>query len=243
MDKVKKHPWKEPEKYKEPPKYHAVDWGKTVCQTTPECCQPREIKHVAFDADNTIWDMNAIASSVTGPLKLIDENTVVELSSKPVKGKKPDNELENIGRQIVKGLSDEEIAFLGDFPENEPQETGEIVKTTVKLFPSFRQTLDELDKRGITYSIISLNTPGSVRRILETFGLANRFKDIRDSWENKGKVFADQTRKLGICPCNAAFVDDRRDHVQDVSDKCGLGLQIGKGKDIIEPVEIMKFIK
>lgn len=228
---------------------YVVD-NKTICQSRTNWCQPREIKMVAFDADNTIWEMNAIATSVTGKLKKLDDNTVVELHDEkaPKQSKLPaimgydygNYDLEEIKDDIISGLFAEKPENKVDFLEKTPVQT---YKTVVKLKPTFRATLDELDKRGIPATVISLNTPGTVKRILEEFGLANRFVDIRDSWDNKGKVFAEQAQKLGIPECSALFLDDRKDHVEDVTKKCGLGLQIGAGKDVQQPIEILKFIK
>lgn len=322
--KPKEEP-KPPKGPKEPkPPKTTYYYGKTVCMTTPECCQPRDIRHVAWDADNTMWDIlpHGIASSITGRLEKIDEDTVVAYPEpyKPVKIKdkepkpprvdlwgygmygtpsygkyKPPStqpeefeerewwkteleeeeeggeELKDIATELVTSLSPTEQALLTgiktvtgeeveikqlppgrkegwyELPPGKPPETRKTRKEepryTIKLLPTFRDTLKKLEDQGITSSVISLNTPGSVHRLLEAFGIANRFTEIRDSWENKGKVFAEQARKLKICPCNMIFVDDTLSHVTDVSNKCGLGLQIGKNKDVELPIQILDFIK
>lgn len=286
---------------KEPPRYYQYKF-ETVCMKRPELCKPREIHHVAWDADNTIWDISAgIASSVTGPLKKINEDTVVVTREPPKKVKKEapeqppltprekeelmleewwrgtietkseNEEQEEIAKELLESLSPTDKALLASVsketgeevsleevrrgkrrwweilppkkPPKKPTTYYEPTPVTIKLLPTFRQTLDELERRGITSSVISLNTKGSVKRILEEFGLADRFAEIRDSWENKGKVFNEQAKDFHICPCNILFLDDTLTHVENIHDKCGLGLQIGKDKDIEKPIDILKYIK
>lgn len=254
---------------KKPGKYVPVSYGKTPCQENPACCHPRKgIKALFFDADHTIWDLAGTAAGVTGKLKKIDEATVVELG-KPWGGynyELPKYSRWNIEdylspeeKGLLEGLSVDEKDFLleemarehneisergkGKGREGKEGSESESIRTTIKLDPTFRPLLDELDKRGIKSSIISLNTPGSVKRILKEFGLEDRFIEVRDSYENKGRVFQQITKKFGFCPCDSIFVDDGRGNVQDVSDKCGIGLQIGKGKDIEKIGDVMKYIE
>lgn len=266
--------------------------SKTVCQQKPETCKPREIEHVAWDADHTIWNLKSgIASSVTGPLQKIDDDTVIELG-KPYKyietkkGKKGETkgyeykdfwttlaeeeegwwkepesqkELEEIEDSLLEGLTEEDKEYLSSLegpateekplalPEGkkpEPEKEGELKEINrITLLPTFRETLDRLEKQGIKSSVISLNTKGTVSRILEAFGLADRFVEIRDSWDNKGKVFSEITHNHNLCPCSSIFVDDTVTNVRDVAEKCGMGLVIGKEKDVEKPIDIFKFIK
>jgi FMN phosphatase YigB (HAD superfamily) len=230
--------------------------SKTICQEEPEVCHPREIKAVFWDADHTIWNMPGTAASVTGKLKKIDDNTVVELTSsgKYVEEDVEGYELSASEQALLEGLNESEKDFLiaelekehGVVKSSKPTVKAplkEHIRTTIALDPTFRQTLDELDKRGIPSSIISLNTPGSVKRILQEFGLADRFKDIRDSYVNKGTVFKELSKKYGICPCSGMFVDDNRSNTDPVHDKCGMAIQIGPGKDIQKDIEVLKYIK
>lgn len=229
--------------WKDTGSYASSYGGKTFCQSEPECCKPRDIKIVAWDADHTIWNMPVTAASVTGPLKKIDEDTVVELNDSSINKKMWDtpDEISELALAITEGLSEEEkTALLGKPTEIVPKDK---IRTTIKLFPTFRNTLDELEKRNIPSVIISLNTPGSVKRILKEFGLEKRFLEIRDSYENKGKVYNEITRKNGICPCSGIFVDDNMSNIRDVSAKQGMALQIGATGDIQEPVEVLKYIK
>ena len=113
-------------------------------------------------------------------------------------------------------------------------------KITVTLLPTLRDTLDELEKRGISMSVISLNTPGSVRDLLEAFGLAHKFIEIKDTWQSKDKVFREITTKHKICPCDAIFVDDTLGNIQAVAKECAMALHMGD--DIKKPAEILAYI-
>lgn len=242
-------------------KAKSTHWGgvtsfKTVCQEHPACCKPRRIKGVFLDADHTIWDLAGTAAGVTGPIKLVDENTVVETGSgyQPSKYSKWNIEdyMSKEEKELLKGLSAGEKDFLleemaKEHNNLEPkpiQGTGkETVRTTIKLDPTFRPLVAELKKRNIPMAVISLNTPGSVKRIFREFGLEDAFVEIRDSYENKGKVFHEMTGKMGICACDSIFVDDNRTNVMDVNDKCGVSLQIGPGKDIEKIGDLLKFVE
>lgn len=294
--KGKKTPWD----------YAKPSYSVTPCQLKPELCKPRKIKHVAWDADDTIWDIRpvGIASSVTGELELVDPDTVVETReykpwtpSVPKATKKPKDEglrykygyrythpgyeeefgfyyppeseeetggtaeqVESIMDELTAELSEMDKEFLGIIgktkgeevklltagkpPEKEPpkKETKpEYSKTTIKLMPGYRDTLKELRERGITNSIISLNTEGTVKRIIDTFGLTDNFIEIRDSWDNKGKVFNEQMKKYHINPKQAMFIDNMLSHVQEVSKSGAIPLVFGK--DIKEVAQVLEFIK
>lgn len=332
-------------------------YGKTVCQKRHELCEPRKIKHVSWDADDTMWTIepHTIASNIYPPFRLIDPDTLEVIGAEPVKPvvskppitpkpKRPlyrgpeeeefddwwktepaiekEQELKVIQDELYSALTPKQIEVLGVIPESlrketkkeKPAETrapepamwlddlphpnihqspqidtlikrygkkkckivdvhgdhslsidcqGEVWRLTkegklsrenpptvlhsrstiIKLLPTFRETMSKLKEKGITMSVISLNSPGTVKRIIEAFGMGNDFIEIKDTWENKGKVFADITEKHHINPCNAMFVDNMISHVEDVSKKCGLSLVIGKGKDVEKPVEILNYIE
>ena len=116
-------------------------------------------------------------------------------------------------------------------------------KQTITLLPTFRETLQKLNDRKIPVTVISLNAPGTVKRIVDAFGLGDKILEVHDTWENKGEVFAEITKAHKIAPWEALFIDNTASHVDDVSRKCGFGLVIGKGKDVEKPLDIMKFIK
>lgn len=138
---------------------------------------------------------------------------------------------EELRRQTMEGLEEEAIS------------KGRGRKVTIKLLPTTRQTLDELQKRKIPAAVISLNTPGTVKRLIDAFGLSDKFVEVQDTWDNKGKIFDEITQRQKICPCNALFVDNLASHVDEVTKKCGLGLVLGKGQDIESLSEILDFIE
>jgi len=277
----------------------------TPCQERPWVCKPRRVKIVAFDADDTIWDIKpyGIASSITGPLKRIDDDTVeaeeepysygITAKKKPKKGgpstfhypssKEPfvpiryrspgwwkseqtflneeippeeDAELEAIAEELIKSLPEEEQGFYKvaqevtgepltlipiEKKEKKPAPKYEPRRLTIKLKPGFRNTLDELLKKDIKCSIISLNTENSVKRILAAFGLKEKFVQIDDTWGNKGTVFSNQMVKLKINPCDAIFVDNMQSHVEDVSKHGALGLVFGH--DVKEIAQVLSYIE
>jgi predicted phosphatase len=341
---------------------------KTFCQSQPERCEPRKIKLVAWDADDTMWhiDGGAIATNIHGPFKLVDPDTLeaevsyggqsyysTESKPKPThketqpKKDKPniedwwksnigpvkDDGVKDISKQLVDSLSDKEKEVLskigkttgkdvgltpnkpdarinladlrgwsdvqrkgvdrlknlygqrGCYIENANQATGEITidckgdewllkkdgtlierhpqeytdwtpgytytpvsssgvrHIVIKLLPTFRQTLDELEKRGIKSTIISLNSPGTVKAIVKAFGLADKFVEINDTWNNKGQEFDDTAKRQKLCPCDMMFVDNTISHTKDVAAKCGLSLLIGTDGDVKKPIEILNYIK
>jgi len=306
-----------------------VTYTKTVCQKRPECCEPRHIRAVYWDADGTMWDIEppVIASSIHGRLEKIDDNTVVcheepysygygtEITPKPKAPKgggvyqvwdeetgqwvwghhkkkserwwkhplrfKPsyvsdeewereaaplwpeeEQQVQEIAEELVQSLPESQQRFLEEsgevetellqlMPPERPKELPppkekpkyEPRKITIKLLPTFRDTVRKLNEMGIKQAIISLNTPGSVKRIIGAFGMTGEFVDIMDTWGNKGKVFDELTQKHKVCGCDAMFVDNTLGHVEEVSKKCGLALFIGKGGDIEVPEEVLQFIE
>ena len=80
-------PWKDkkgtaPKKEKKTTTPYVSYSTKTPCERDPVLCEPRVIKHIAWDADDTIWEIKpyGIASNITGTLTLLDPDTVVEES-------------------------------------------------------------------------------------------------------------------------------------------------------------------
>ena len=127
-------------------------------------------------------------------------------------------------------------------PEPEPVKAPSGKKITVKLLPTFRETINELEKRDIKMSIISLNAPGSVSGIMKAFGFADKFVDIRDSWKNKGDVLKEQMDSLKVGPNETIFVDNMRSHIDEANRVCAMGLVIGKGRDIEKPIQVLDYI-
>ncbi len=265
----------------------------TPCSRNPAQCKPREIKHVAWDADDTIWEIRpyGIASGITGKLTLLDPDTVVEERETyrppakesfqpelepydegirykygyrygstygyPGDEEEPDIELNKIVDTLTEELTDSEKEILGFTGQDvkltaisaaPPKEPAEKIKTTfqqpgkvyIKLMPGYRDTLDKLKEQGITSSIISLNTPGTVKRIIEKFGLTDEYLEIRDSGANKGTVFNEQMKTFGYKPQEAMFVDDNLGHVNDVAKSGAIALQMAK--DIKEVAQIVRYM-
>ncbi|KKN28449.1 hypothetical protein LCGC14_0854170 [marine sediment metagenome] len=284
----------------------------TPCERKPELCTPRFIKHVAWDADDTIWDIKpyGIASNITGPLRLIDPDTVVEerppYQPLPIKttaqptsepydeglrykygyryGSKfghPEEEPEDFFlRQIDKDidkeipsetalevdeivnvlteeLSQKEKDTLGlagqdvkltttsvsppKIPAKKAKTTyGEPTKIYIKLMPGYRDLLDTLKEQGVTNSIISLNTEGTVKRIIDKFGLTDRYLEIRDSWGNKGTVYKEQMKTFGYNTKEGIFVDDNLGNVEVVAKSGAIALRYGV--DIKEVAQIMRYM-
>lgn len=405
MSKVYR-PWQgkkkeKPEKKKKEPSWTYASSYETPCERTPKLCEPRVIRHVAWDADDTIWDIKpyGIASNISGKLTLLDPDTVVEERppykppaiqptllpydeglrytygyrygsklgypeeepedfflrqiDKDIEKKKscssselpqasqdklkelikyeitnskmgfdlldvadiitaycyerpPDDVLETItqllvyegslgtnlssGKQywfakskenkeegydteeqpsetalevaqimteLTEELTTEEKDKLGLVAQDvkllpvsatPPKEPVKKAKTTysepgkiyIKLMPGYRDLLDKLKEQGVTNSIISLNTKGTVSRIIDKFGLTGHYLEIRDSWENKGKVFNEQMKTFGYKPQEAMFVDNAQSHVEDVA-KSG-AVPLVYGRDIKEVAQIVKYM-
>ncbi len=215
----------------------------TPCQVFPERCKPRKVDMVLFDADDTMWDIKpyGIASNITGELRRIDEDTVeaVKRSWFGTWGEEREKPKKKKYRKPWgwgwKPILWEEEEFIPELPP--PKET----KVTIKLKPGLRKVLDELQDRGIKAAVISLNSPGSVKRILEAFGLADKFVEIADTWRQKDQVFDEIVEKHHVPPCNTIFVDDNLGHVRRVSDRCALALQFEKDIKTLE--EILNYIE
>ena len=154
----------------------------------------------------------------------------------------PPKKRNEVELRIVEGKHRAAPSTLGRpaLPPPPPPKPVEPRKITVTLLPTLRDTLTELKKRGIKTSVISLNAPGTVKAILKGFGLDDSFVEIRDSWENKGKVFQEMTSSLKIAPWNTLFVDDTLTHISDVSKACGLALHMGR--DVQKPADILRYI-
>ncbi len=308
--KGKKEDWWKTEKVIVPYKPYV---SVTPCQAKPELCEPRPIKHVAWDADDTIWEIKpyGIASSITGKLERVDPDTVVETREpwKPVakteqlpfepeeltdqglrfkygyrygatagyeeepeefwyrqidkmSAGKPAKELEPIMMELTEELSEKDKEFLGiigksvgeevkliEAPKPKkkkpvpkiPYATYEPQRLTIKLMPGYRDLLEKLREKGITNSIISLNTKGTVSRIIDTFGLTDHFIEIRDSWESKKKVFDEQMKTYGISPKSSIFIDNAQMNVEDVAKSGALPLVFGK--DVKEVAQILNYMK
>ncbi|GAI52704.1 unnamed protein product, partial [marine sediment metagenome] len=70
--------------------------------------------------------------------------------------------------------------------------------------------------------------------------LTDHYLEIRDSWDNKGKVFKEQMKTFGYKAKEAMFVDNMQGHVEDVA-KLG-AIPLVYGKDIKEVAQIVNYM-
>ncbi len=85
--------------------------------------------------------------------------------------------------------------------------------------PGVRETIEELDRRGILHSVASKNEPGPVIARLEELGLAPYFLHPQVSWGPKSQAVAKIAAALNIGIDTLAFIDDQefeRDEVRFV---------------------------
>jgi FkbH-like protein len=86
-----------------------------------------------------------------------------------------------------------------------------------ELRPGVRETIEELDRRGILHSVASKNEPGPVLARLEELGLAKYFLHPQISWGPKSSAVARVATALNISIDTLAFIDDQefeRDEVR-----------------------------
>lgn len=215
--------------------------------------KPKTGREVVIRLINKGWDYYTIMNYIeSGAVKLDYKLSDAEVD-------KAWDALDEIFMQLPKEAEAAAFALLPPGPEPEPElppETkllppgpakGEEKPKTkefgikITLRPGVREELDKLKAEGIPVSVISLNTPGSVERIIKEFGLRDRFVEVRDTWGNKGKVFKELVISQKISPCSALFVDDTIHNVEDVADQCALSLHMGR--DIKQIGEIRKYMK
>ena len=79
---------------------------------------------------------------------------------------------------------------------------------TLQLRPGVRETLEELDKRGILHSIASKNDHAPVMAVLEKLGVADYFLYPQISWEAKSAALANIAKSLNIGIDALALIDD-----------------------------------
>lgn len=78
----------------------------------------------------------------------------------------------------------------------------------LKLRPGVRETLEELDKRGILHSIASKNDHAPAMEVLEHLGIAEYFLYPQISWEPKSSALANIAKSLNIGIDALALIDD-----------------------------------
>lgn len=195
----------------------AFTYGQTPCELIPEECRPREINHVVWDADDTMWDIKpyGIASYVHGPFKKIDANT----------------------------LETADMPFLYDFREGKVVKRKSIpAKTTINLKPTLVPTIDTLKSKGIGSSIASANNPGAVQRVLSAFDIIDKFTVIKSNWASKSQNVREISEEMGIPTEKMMFVDDNIGNTMSVAMDNGC-LSLTMNYDIAKPEDILEFIK
>lgn len=78
----------------------------------------------------------------------------------------------------------------------------------LKLRPGVRETLEELDRRGILHSIASKNDHGPAMEVLSTLGVAEYFLYPQISWEAKSGALTQIAKNLNIGIDSLALIDD-----------------------------------
>jgi HAD superfamily phosphatase (TIGR01681 family) len=176
--------------------------------------EPREIKHVVLDADDTIWD--------------IEPWGIASLGS-------PIGHTE--GNELPVALKAAELVSLPEYwAQIEP--TGAIM-----LDPTLRDTLGKLKEKGIPVSIASSNDKQAIINHLKAFGLKDAFTDIEADWViPKDEMVRRIAKKNKVDTGEILFVDDSPGNASEVAGKTG-ALAVIAGVDIYWLDEILEFIK
>ena len=89
----------------------------------------------------------------------------------------------------------------------------------LQLKPGVRETIEELDKRGILHSIASQNDYDTTWPVLEQLGLAEFFLHPQINWDPKSANIEQIAKALNIGISSLAFIDDtafQREEVRSV---------------------------
>jgi phosphoglycolate phosphatase len=112
----------------------------------------------------------------------------------------------------------------------------------VVLKPKMLETLNKLAAMGVGSSIASNNNPGSVERVVQQFGIEDKFTVIESNWMSKSEQVREISAKTGIPGEEMIYVDDNIANAVDVRADLGT-LSLAMGHDIISPEEVLQFIK
>lgn len=177
----------------------------------PPSPKPKEIQHVVMDADDTIWEVMPWGiSSMATPIGHTDKDIL------PVE------------------VNIDELVLIPEF-WSPMGPTG-----SVSLDPTLRDTLDKLEKKGISVSIASRNDKDKIMQYLEAFGLTDKFVDVEASWiEPKSHMVKKIAKRQKIDTNKMLFIDDEYLNAMDVSSQTDatsllIGYNIGKIADILE---------
>lgn len=183
-------------------------------QAYPPHPEPKEIKHVILDADNTMWDIDPWGVASLGiPVGHTEEDSLpIRLNS--------ENILDLPSYYQV-------ITPLG----------------VVKLDAKLRSTLDKLREMGIPVSIASQNDKKAIERYLEAFGLRDQIADVEATWfASKDQMVKRIAKRNNVDTKEILFVDDSSVNCVDVhrnTDATALLL----GYNIGDLDELLEFIK
>ena len=176
--------------------------------------EPKEIKHVILDADDTIWNIDPWGLASLGiPVGRTEGNVL------PIK------------------LNSVEVANLPKYWELVAP-TG-----VVKLDPKLRDTLNKLKEKGIPVSIASSNDKDMIEKYLEAFGLSDQIADIEATWyKSKDQMVNQIAKRQNVDSAKILFVDDSSFNCMDVKSNTDatallLGYSIDNLEDLLEFIE------
>lgn len=89
---------------------------------------------------------------------------------------------------------------------------------SLTLNPGIRESLSELDKRGILQTIASKNTQEQVEPVLRALGIENFFVGVKANWSSKSESIRDLADDLNIGLDTFAFIDDSPFERAEVND-------------------------
>jgi phosphoglycolate phosphatase-like HAD superfamily hydrolase len=183
-------------------------------QQFPPRAEPKEIKHVVLDADDTIWQIDpwGLATLAT-PIGRSEGNTLpVRLNTA---------ELQNVPEYY------QQMAPVGQ----------------VKLDPKFRFTLKKLKERHIPVSIASNNDKQAVENYLEAFGVRGDIADVEASFFTpKDEMVEEIAKRQKVDSKNILFVDDSFYNCEDVH-RHTQATPLLLGYHIDELDQLLEFIK
>lgn len=185
--------------------------------------KPREIEHVVWDADDTIWEITpyGLASFCKPPFTRISED-FIEGRTDSIRFDLTATDIDPIAPPL------ESLSF--------PDECQVLLK------PTMRDTLTELEQRGITSSIVSMNVEEDVINIIDAFGLRDRFVAIKGVDWNKNWAIQEILDMIDVKPYNTIFVDDNSTNLISAKENLGI-LPIQMDNDIAAPIGVLRFIR